>query len=667
MTQPTRTPRILIVEGQPDQLHTTMSLLTAEGYEAIGCSSVNEAVTHIQTMGYGVAVVNLPLADLAGTEFLEQLKRSSGTLMLILNTPSEASKTTNATGALGDLPFIERAHDPREFLRQINRALCRQLDQVAKESGKTSAERTATPEEREERFRQLVDHIHEVFWLTSADQTQMFYVSPAYETIWGKSCGSLYENPSSYLDSIDPEDFERIKQAFSNQATRPCHEEFRIVRPDGSIRWVLTRTFPVPNAEGQIYRVTGLSKDITERKRAEEALKKTERQYRQSSKMEAIGTLAGGIAHDFNNILTAILGYTELALATVPKESRTQRNLQEVLTAGHRAKHLVQQILTFSRQSGLEQKPVQIHRVVGEAMKLLRASIPTTIEIRQQINSESTILGDYNQMHQMIVNLCTNAEYSMRETGGFLSILLDDVDITEPSPTEHPDLKPGAHVRLTVKDTGQGLSPETLERMFDPFFTTKPIGEGSGMGLAVVHGIITAHGGSISAESTQGNGTKIEVYLPTITEQSWKGTPSQEPLPYGKESILFVDDEEALVRLGQELLTHLGYTVEVRTSSVNALELFQADPNRFDLVITDQTMPNLTGEALTRELLRIRPGLPIILCTGFSHTLSAEKAKTLGIRAYLMKPLAIRDLAPIVRHVLDEQVDPVPQQATQSM
>ena len=234
---------------------------------------------------------------------------------------------------------------------------------------------------------------------------------------------------------------------------------------------------------------------------------------------------------------------------------------------------------------GLEQKPVQIHRVVGEAMKLLRASIPTTIEIRQQIHSESTILGDYNQMHQMIVNLCTNAEYSMRETGGFLSILLDDVDITDPSPTEHPDLKAGPHVRLTVKDTGQGLSPETLERMFDPFFTTKPIGEGSGMGLAVVHGIITSHGGSISAESTQGNGTKIEVYLPTITEQSWKGTTSQEPLPYGKESILFVDDEEALVRLGQELLTHLGYTVEVRTNSVKALELFQADPNRFDLVI----------------------------------------------------------------------------------
>ena len=661
MTHPTRTPRILIVDGHPDQLHATMSLLTAEGYEAIGCSSTFEALPQLKTMACGVAVVNFPFSDLIEPEFLEQLKQASGRLMLILNTGSEASKTTNPTVGLENLAYIERAHDPGEFVRQINRAMCSQLDQCAKELEKAAVERTATSEDREERFRQLVDHIHEVFWLTSADQTQMFYVSPAYETIWGKSCASLYENPSSYLDSIDPEDFERVKQAFSNQGKQPFQEEYRIVKPDGSIRWVLTRAFPVPNAEGKIYRVTGLSKDITDRKRAEEALKKTERQYRQSSKMEAIGTLAGGIAHDFNNILTAILGYTELALATVPKESRTQRNLQEVLTAGHRAKHLVQQILTFSRQSGLEQKPVQIHRVVGEAMKLLRASIPTTIEIRQQIHSESTILGDYNQMHQMIVNLCTNAEYSMRETGGVLSIVLDDVEITEPPPTEHPDLKPGPHVRLMVKDTGQGLSPETLERMFDPFFTTKPIGEGSGMGLAVVHGIITAHGGSVSAESTQGNGTKIEVYLPTITEQVWKSTPTQEPLPYGKESILFVDDEEALVRLGQELLTHLGYTVEVRTSSVHALELFQADPNRFDLVITDQTMPNLTGESLTRELLRIRPGLPIILCTGFSHTLSAEKAKTLGIRAYLMKPLAIRDLAPIVRHVLDEQVDPVPQ------
>ena len=319
MTQPTRTPRILIVEGHPDQLHTTMSLLTAEGYDAIGSSSASDAVRHLKTMGCGVVVVNLPIPDLAGTELLDQLQRWSRSIKVILNTGSEPSETTNATSVLGDLPYIERAREPREFLRQINRALCSQFDQSAKEFEKTVAERTGTPEDREERFRQLVDHIHEVFWLTAADQTQMFYVSPAYETIWGKSCASLYENPSSYLDSIDPEDFERVKQAFSNQANRPCHEEFRIVRPDGSIRWVLTRTFPVPNAEGKVYRVTGLSKDITERKRAEEALKKTERQYRQSSKMEAIGTLAGGIAHDFNNILTAILGYTELALATVSK------------------------------------------------------------------------------------------------------------------------------------------------------------------------------------------------------------------------------------------------------------------------------------------------------------------------------------------------------------
>ena len=664
MTQPTPPSSILIVEDNPGELRTIVEILREEGYDPVGCSTGAEALQHVKGIRVGIAVLELALPDLSGLDLLEQLRSLQNHIRVIINTRHGSLDSAKKAIHLGAFAYVEKTDSPEELLVQITRALG---DQNAQELNKTAAENTVTLEEREERFRQLAEHIHEVFWLTSADQTHMYYVSPAYETIWGRSCASLYERPLSYLDAVDPEDLNRVKSVLPKQVLGNFNEEYRIVRPDGAIRWISARAFPIRNDEGEIYRIAGHCEDISDRKRAEEALKKTEWHYRQSSKMEALGTLAGGIAHDFNNSLTAILGNTELALATVPTGSRTHRNLQEVLTAGHRTKHLIQQILTFSRQSGFEQKLIQIHRIVAEAMTLLRATIPTSIEIRQHIHSESTVMADPAQIHQVIVTLCTNAEYAMRETGGLLSILLDDVIVTDTFPAEHPELKPGPHVRLTVQDTGPGLEPETLERMFDPFFTTKPIGQGSGMGLAMVHGIVTTHGGSISADSVQGAGTKIDVYLPTITAQLRGAPSSHDSLTHGTESILFVDDEEALVRLGKELLTQFGYTVEVRTSSVQALELFRDNPHRFDLVITDQTMPTLTGEALTRELLRIRPGLPIILCTGFSHTMSAEKAQNLGIRAYLMKPLAIRDLASIVRHVLDEQIDPLSEQIIHSV
>jgi CheY-like chemotaxis protein len=272
--------------------------------------------------------------------------------------------------------------------------------------------------------------------------------------------------------------------------------------------------------------------------------------------------------------------------------------------------------------------------------------------------TEASVLADATQLHQVVINLCTNAEYAMREKGGLLEITLEDLELTEEKVRSVPGLRIGPHIRLTVQDNGTGMSPDVLERMFDPFFTTKPIGEGSGMGLSVVHGIVANHGGALMVDSVVGKGTKIEVYLPTIPTPVCDGDGDQGPIPLGKETILFVDDEETIVWLGKELLTQLGYTVEVQTNSVEALNVFRQDPQRFDLVITDQTMPGLTGEALSRELLRIRPELPIILCTGFSHIMTAEKAKALGIQAYLMKPLAIRDLASIVRHVLDKTLSP---------
>jgi len=639
--------RILIVEDRPGQLEALVNVLAEEGYQVVGAATAAEALAYVKCERFAVAVVDVQAPDVSGVSLLSLLKAKNVEIRLIVN-PAFASldsaKEVMGESAIADL---EQTGSPSELLGTIRRMFRDQMTEYTKEL------ETALVE-RDERFRQLVEHIKEVFWVFAPDQSEAWYVSPQYETVWGRSCAGLFENPRSLWDAVHPQDRPRFPTHQFDPDVEGVQGECRIVRPDHSVRWVRIHTVPIRKPNGELLSLAGVAEDITERKRVEEALTKTERQFRQSSRMEAIGTLAGGIAHDFNNILTAILGYTELALATVPKESRTQRNLQEVLTAGHRAKHLVLQILTFSRQAGQGKKPTPIHMVVREALKLLRSTIPNTIEIRQSLKTEATILADPTQMHQIMVNLCANAEYAMRETGGILNVGLEDVEVAEDLARMISGLQVGPHVRLTVQDTGSGMTPEVLERLFDPFFTTKPIGEGSGMGMAVVHGIITGHRGAIVVDSIVNKGTKIEVYLPTVPTQALDPLHAQNPIPTRKETILFVDDEATIVRLGKELLTQLGYTVEVRTSSIEALSVFRQDPHRFDLVITDQAMPELTGDALSRELLRIRPDLPIILCTGFSHVISAERAKALGIQGYLMKPLAIRDLVPIIRHVLDK-------------
>jgi CheY-like chemotaxis protein len=371
--------------------------------------------------------------------------------------------------------------------------------------------------------------------------------------------------------------------------------------------------------------------------------------------MEAIGTLAGGIAHDFNNILMGVVGYTELAKQKVGGNEVVKRHLDEVLVAGQRAKELVQQILAFSRQTDQERQPLELQLVVKEVCKFLRASLPATIEIRQNFTESTTIiLGDSIQMHQVVMNLCANAEYAMRESGGHLELKLEHVAGEIDGRGIHPDLKGGSYIRLTVRDTGAGMTPEVVQRIFEPFFTTKGVGEGTGMGLAVVHGIVISHGGVIHVESEPGQGTTFSIYFPEMEERSIQEEedPFQQEIFMGRGNILFVEDEEPLARWGEEAMRGLGYEVMVRTSSVEALEAFRADPFCFDAVVTDQTMPNITGEALARELLQIRPNVPIILCTGFSHSMTPEKAKAMGIRAYLLKPLLIKDLARTLLEVL---------------
>ncbi|MBW2169460.1 MAG: response regulator, partial [Deltaproteobacteria bacterium] len=381
--------------------------------------------------------------------------------------------------------------------------------------------------------------------------------------------------------------------------------------------------------------------------------RKLEAQLQQAQKMEAIGTLAGGIAHDFNNILAAIIGYTEIASLQVAEDDKAKESLKEVLKSGRRAADLVKQILAFSRKGEQERIPVQIGLIVKEALKLLRASLPTTIEIHQNIESDTGIVeADPTQIHQILMNLCTNAGHAMREEGGILEVTLTNVDIDARTIRQYPDMSPGPYLRLSVSDTGEGMTPEILGRIFDPYFTTKEVGEGTGLGLAVVHGIIKDHGGAITVYSEPGKGTTFHVYLPVIEKAAEPEKETLKPLPTGHERILFIDDEPGLVEIGRVMLGELGYDVVVRTSSIEALELFRIKPDEFELVITDMTMPKMTGDKLAKELMQIRPDIPIILCTGFSKRITEEKAKEIGIKAFVMKPLVMRDLANTVRKAL---------------
>ena len=395
-------------------------------------------------------------------------------------------------------------------------------------------------------------------------------------------------------------------------------------------------------------------RDITAQKQAEQEKKTLEFQLRQAQKMEAIGTLAGGIAHDFNNILFPIMGYSEMGMIGVSKDSKIKKNFIEILNASKRAGDLVQQILTFSRQREQELRPLAAQIVIKEALRLIRSSIPSTIEIDQDIEKDhNLIMADPTQIHQVVMNLCTNAYHAMEKSGGRLSVNLKEMDLT-PEDLTGLDMRPGPYLCLTVSDTGTGMDSPTMERIFDPYFTTKEKGKGTGLGLAVVHGIVKGYGGDIRVYSEPGKGTSFHVYLPVIkTDNLASEIVSDEPLQTGHEHILLIDDETQIIDMEKQMLEKLGYQVTVLTSSIDALKAFKASPDKFDLVITDMTMPNMTGDKLTGELKNIRPDIPVILCTGFSEKISKESAGALGVAGFLMKPVLMKDLARTIREVLN--------------
>ncbi len=409
---------------------------------------------------------------------------------------------------------------------------------------------------------------------------------------------------------------------------------------------------PVLNAENEFLYFVYIAHDITDKKKLEEELL-------QAQKMEAIGTLAGGIAHDFNNILAAILGYAELAKMELPENSNAHADIEQVVIAGNRATELVKQILAFSRKSEYRKQPLRIYLLIKEAVKMLRSSLPSSISINADIDEESgLVLAEPTNIQQIVFNLCTNAAHAIGGKQGRIDICLKQTDLTVEQLTDRPPwLKPGTFIMLTVQDDGSGMDERTMNRIFDPYFTTKEQGAGTGLGLAVTHGVVEDCKGFIEVASELNKGSLFQVFLPVLPEESKEVVEPENPcpLPTGTERILFVDDEAAIVHISQSILTALGYTVIAETDSLSALKKFQENPESFDLMITDQTMPGMTGSELAKVALRLKPSLPVILCTGYTASFSEKDALALGIRCYAIKPLTVVKLALLVREMLDSK------------
>jgi PAS domain S-box-containing protein len=503
--------------------------------------------------------------------------------------------------------------------------------------------------ESEERYRAISEYSHNAICIvdegakiTWANQRMVDMAGYPLEQILGAE---------SFLQFLAPESANFVVANFRKfLAGEPYehHYTFHIIRAGGEKRLCEKHMMDFRDHHGRRNLVISML-DITDRRRLE-------LQLLQAQKMEAIGTLSGGIAHDFNNILSGMIGYTEMAMLEDDPDRR-QSHLQRVLRSCDRATDLVRRILSFSRKTDVAKKPVDVRTIVQEAVKLLRSAIPSTVEIRQNLPERPLIcLADPTQIHQVVMNLCTNAAHALRAGGGVLTLELSVLEVGSQSPPLAPDLAAGSYGRLDVKDTGSGIDPAIMDKIFDPFFTTKAETEGTGLGLSVVYGILKGHGGTVTVASELGKGSVFTVFLPLIPEpegEAAEGDAAGE-IPRGNERILLVDDEPALVELWSEALQRLGYRVSGFTRSVRAREAFESHPEDYDLVITDMTMPQMTGIALARAVLAIRPGLPVVVCTGHSDLIDGASAKAAGIRQLVMKPVHFRAFAGLIRELLDE-------------
>jgi two-component system cell cycle sensor histidine kinase/response regulator CckA len=669
-----RKPVILAVDDDPRNLAVVRDCLVSYNYTILVAEDGESAVQRADYALPDIILLDIMMPGINGYETCRRLKSKASTKDIPVIFMTALAETEHKVKGLevGAVDYITKPFHREELLARIavhlhNRDLTKRL-QEAKESLETRVqERTAElaqtikalhkeiiehkqAEEECQRLALAIEQSAEAVFMSDSEW-RITYVNPAFDRLTGYTRDEIIGQHTRILKSYahDQDFYYQIRGAISRDNVWSGRITTR--KKDGSFFEAETTVSSVRDSKGCIINYVSILRDVTHELRLE-------RELRQSQKMEAIGTLAGGIAHDFNNILTAIMGYTEMAQRKMSKCDAAAHDLERVQHATLRARELVSRILTFSRQSEQERKPVQVASIVEEVLKLLRSSLPSTIEIYQHITTipkGGMVLADPTQIHQLLMNLGTNAAHAMRIGGGILSVSLSDVEVDASQIALFPDLMPGSFVRLTVSDTGHGMEECVKERIFDPYFTTKKVGEGTGMGLAVVQGIIKSHGGAISVHSEPGQGTTFHVFLPKLDAEILHETETIDSPQGGTERILFVDDETMLAELGQNILESLGYAITVTTSSYGALKLFCADPQAFDLVITDMTMPRLTGKDLAREIIAVRPGIPVILCTGFSELINEKQAKDSGISEFIMKPYTVNGLDKTIRRALNPE------------
>ena len=662
--------KILVVEDTDDSRVLLVDLLEVQGYEVESAINGVEALEKIRIAPPDIIISDILMPEMDGFELCQTLKKDPQLkkipFIFYTATYTEPSDQKLAL-SMGATRFIIKPEDPI-ILRNI---VAEVVDEYEKGDLENLNEQRVENNVFKKQHKEVVSNkLYKKIIELEEQKEKLKKSEKKYRMMMESIIDAVYIcSPARKITYLNPAMIKRLGRDATGEvcykAIHGLNEQckwcvFEMLKSEKSIvsetlspldnRAYRINNMPIYNDDNSVSKMS-IYKDITDYLEAVSEKEKAQSLLVQSQKMEAIGTLAGGIAHDFNNILSKIIGYTELALGGIEKGTELEDDLQEVYMAGLRAKDLVKQILTFAHKSDEEVKPIQVNIIVKEVLKFIKSSIPAIIQINDNLNSDSLIMGSPTQIHQVLMNLCTNAAHAMGKNGGILEVSLNDTTIYRMTMSE---LKPGEYIEIKVSDTGMGISPENIHTIFDPYFTTKAVGEGTGLGLAVVHGIVKKYGGKITVNSTIGKGTCFTIYLPIAKKRKVHTHSEKEDVPLGNENVLFVDDEAPIAKIGSRVLEKLGYLVTTRTSSVEALELFRSKPQAFDLVVTDMTMPNMTGDKLAAELMKIRPDIPVVLCTGYNKKISNESAKAFGIKAFVYKPIVIADLAKTVRKVLDE-------------
>ncbi len=643
--------RVLLVEDNPGDADLIREMLPSgddEGFSIHCVQRLSEAVSFLGKEKADLTLLDLGLPDSDGIDTIRIVRKAAPNVPIVVLTGNDDEQVGIAAVRGGAQDYLLKGRTPGYHLSRVLRYAVQR--QTAEDKLRESEQVLRSTLNALSTHIAIVDTQGAIIKTNAAWQDYMKDSETANVDRF-KNTSYLRGNMLHEADAEGEVRFAQGVRSVLGGDKDYFEMEYSCQCPDKR-RWFLGRVTPFPGS-GPRWAVVA-HEDITAIKETEEEQARMAGQLRLKQKMEALGTLAGGIAHDFNNILSAVLGYTELCISDVEKSSQLASNLQEVYQAGCRAKELVNQIVTFARKDEGEMKPTRIGSTAQEVLRLIRSAIPKSIEITQVIDTEACVMAIPSQIHQLFMNLCTNAAQAMHGEQGRLHVHVREEKLRENLLPPASDLKPGRYVKIEIADTGVGIAPHKLDLIFDPYYSTRERGEGTGLGLAIVHSIVKRCGGDILVRSTLGRGTAFSVYLPITPKLALKSPIADYNLPTGNERILFVDDELPIIRMGEQSLRKLGYTVTAMNCSVEALDLFKKDPSAFDLVITDLTMPKMSGDRFAAAIAGAMPDLPIILCTGYSRKQDQDRLAQTGIKACLAKPVALKTLAETVRRVLDD-------------